>query len=234
MRFDVLTIFPKIFDSFKSQALIFRAQKKKLISIHAYNLRDWTSDNHQTVDGRPYGGGAGMVMLAEPIRKAVSDLRKRKAQKVKVVVFSAKGRKFEQSIARQWARLDRLILICGRYEGIDERVVKHIADEEISIGDYVLFGGEVPAMVVMEAVTRLLPGAVGKEQSIIDESFSANLVEHPHYSRPESIKLNGKNRRVPKILLTGNHKKIREWRWEQSIKSTKKYRPYLQNPKIDH
>ena len=229
MRFDVITIFPDFFTSFKNEALIARAQKKKLISIKAHNLRDWTTDNHKTVDDRPYGGGAGMVLKPEPILKAVNSLKlKTKNYKLKTVLFSPKGKKFDQAMARKWAKLDQLIMICGRYEGVDERVAKYIADEEISIGDYVLFGGEVPAMVVMEAVTRLLPGAVGKEESVANESFSpANLIEHPHYTRPETIKIKNKARSVPKVLLSGNHAKIEKWRSEESIKKTKKQRPDL-------
>lgn len=244
MRFEIITIFPQIFESFKNEALISRAQKKKIASINIHNLRDFTADNHKTVDGRPYGGGVGMVMMVEPILKAVRALRKLKTitQKSKVIIFSPKGKRFTQDIARKWSKLDQLIMICGRYEGIDERVAKHIADEEISIGDYVLFGGEVPAMAVMEAVTRLLPGAVGKEQSVKGESFSEDLfanlegtdqaeaegiLEYPHYTRPEIVKIDGKNRHVPKVLLTGDHKKIESWRREQSVKITKQHRPDL-------
>ena len=231
MRFDIITIFPKLFESFVKEALIARAQKKKLVSIKAHNLRDWTRDNHKTVDDRPYGGGAGMVMMVEPIMAAVKKL-KVKSRKSKVVVLSAKGKKFNQATARKWSKLDQLILICGRYEGIDERVANFIADEEVSIGDYVLFGGEIPAMVLMEIVTRLLPGAVGKQKSLEDESFKAvrgivkkqhaNFVEYPHYTRPEVIKIAGKSRQVPRILLSGNHKKIEAWRLAMSVKERKK------------
>ena len=263
MRFDIITIFPEIFNSFQSEALIARAQKKKIISINPHNLRKWTADAHQSVDDRPYGGGAGMVMMVEPILKAVMVLRKspppsipptrggkgknkrflpprwgRQGEGARVILFSAKGKKFNQSMARTWAKkYGQLILICGRYEGIDERVAEYIADEEVSIGDYVLFGGEVPAMVVMEAVTRLLPGAIGKQQSLADESFNgtsgiikqqkSGLVEYPHYTRPEVIKIEGKARSVPKVLLTGNHKLIQDWRREQSVRMTKKLRPDL-------
>ena len=221
MNFDIITIFPSLFNSFKNEALIARAVKKKIIKIKAHDLRRWTTDNHKTVDGRPYGGGAGMVMLVEPIMKAVGRLKskeKRAKRKTRVILFSAKGKKFTQATARRWSKLDQLILICGRYEGIDERVARHIADEEISIGDYVLFGGEVPAMTVMEAVTRLLPGAVGKEQSVQNESFTENLLEHPHYTRPEAVKIDGKIRHVPRVLLSGNHALIQKWRTEHSKK----------------
>lgn len=233
MHFDIITIFPRLFDSFTKEALIARAIKKKIIRITPHNLRKWTRDNHQTVDGRPYGGGAGMVMMVEPIMKAVAELKKLSHPslegrgKGRVILFSAKGKKFNQAAARRWAKYNQLIFICGRYEGIDERVASHIADEEISIGDYVLFGGEVPAMAVMEAVTRLLPGAIGKEESIKNESFSEGFLEHPHYTRPEAIKISGKVRKVPKVLLSGNHKLINEWRKEHSLKMTKKFRPNL-------
>lgn len=223
MRLDIITIFPNFFESFKNEALIARAQKKKLIAIGAHNLRDWTTDAHKTVDDKPYGGGAGMVLMIEPIMKAVKALKaKTKNKKTRVIVFSPKGKKFNQAVARKLSKLDQIIMICGRYEGIDERVAKYIADEEMSIGDYILFGGEVPAMVIMEAVTRLLPGAVGKQQSIEDESFKETkgvvkdqikkFLEYPHYTRPETVKINDKVRKVPEVLLSGNHKKIEEWR----------------------
>jgi tRNA (guanine37-N1)-methyltransferase len=231
MRFDIITIFPDLFENFKKEALISRAQVKKIIEINVHNLRNWTEDNHKTVDDRPYGGGVGMVMMVEPIAKAVKALRnfkfsilnfKNKTPKTKIIIFSAKGKKFDQAMARKYSKLDQLIMICGRYEGIDERVAKYIADDEISIGDYVLFGGEIPAMVVMEAVTRLLPGAVGKQASIEDESFKKlkgiekdmmeKYVEYPHFTRPEIIEIDGKKRVVPKVLLSGNHKDIEDWR----------------------
>jgi tRNA (guanine37-N1)-methyltransferase len=226
---EIITIFPKLFENFLKEALIARAQKKGLVAINTHNLRKWTTDNHQTVDGRPYGGGAGMVLMVEPIMKAVNALEKR--SRAHVVLFSAKGKKFNQATARKWAKKKRIILICGRYEGIDERVNKYIADEEVSIGDYVLFGGEVPAMVVTEAVVRLLPGAVGKQKSIEDESFKevggienkmmTEFIEYPHFTRPEKIKIAGKVRAVPKVLLSGNHKQIEAWREVESKKMTK-------------
>jgi tRNA (guanine37-N1)-methyltransferase len=230
MKFEIITIFPGLFENFKKEALIARAIKKKIIAINVHDLRRWTFDAHKSVDDRPYGGGAGMVMMVEPIQKAVRNLKfkvKSKERRARVILFSAKGEKFDQKAARRLAKYDQLIMICGRYEGIDERVAEFIADEEISIGDYVLFGGEIPAMVVMEAVARLLPGAVGKKESVADESFQTNLLEYPHYTRPEAIKIDGKVRRVPKVLLSGDHKKIEEWRREQSIKVTEKRRPEL-------
>ena len=233
MKFEVITIFPDFFESFKNEALIARAQKKGLISINTHFLRDYANDTHRSVDDRPYGGGAGMVMMVEPIQKAVQEIKKQGSQdstldiqkgrilkKTKVIVFSPKGKKFDQAMARRWSKLDQLIMICGRYEGVDERVAQYVADEEISIGDYVLFGGEVPAMVIMEAVTRLIPGAVGKQASLTDESFNSKgmmaklskRLEYPHYTRPEVFEINGKKTKVPKVLLSGSHKKIEEWR----------------------
>lgn len=211
MKFDILTIFPEIFKSFCEEALIARAQAKKIISINTHFLRDSGEGPHRKVDDRPYGGGAGMVMMAAPIASELKKIKKKK--KTKIIVFSAKGKKFDQAMARRYAKLDQLIMICGRYEGIDERVAQHLADEEVSIGDYILFGGEVPAMVVMEAVTRLLPGAVGKEESVQNESFmSPDFIEHPHYTRPEIWQ----NHKVPPVLLSGNHAKIAEWRKKKS------------------
>ncbi len=241
MKFNIITIFPKFFESFKNEALINRAQKKELISIGIHNLRDFADDKRGTVDDRPYGGGAGMVLMFPPIYKAVKSIKskvKSRKSKTKVIVFNPKGKKFTQEMAREWSKLDQLVMICGRYEGIDERVMTEVADEEISIGDYVLFGGEVPAMVVMEAITRLLPGAIGAQESLKDESFNEiegerekvkgkssfkletlNLKltkEYPHYTRPETVVVKRKKINVPEVLLSGDHKKIEEWRKNQS------------------
>ncbi len=217
-KFDVITIFPNFFESFKKEALISRAQKKNIISINTHNLRDFAIDKRGTIDDRPYGGGAGMVLLFEPIYKAVKKMKtKSSKKKTKIIVFNPKGKKFNQAIAKRWSKYDQLIMICGRYEGIDERVIKNVADEEVSIGDYVLFGGEVPAMVVMEAVTRLLPGAIGKQGSLKDESFNTpEFIEYPHYTRPEITTTKGKKLKVPDVLLSGNHKKIEDWRKKHS------------------
>jgi len=218
MKFDVITIFPKLFENFLNESLLARAQRKKLIKFGVHDLRKWTTDNHKTVDDRPYGGGVGMVLKVEPILKAVVSIKGsvvRSKRKQRVVLLSAKGKTFTQKDARRLAKYDQLVFVCGRYEGVDERVVKYIADEEISIGNYVLFGGEIPAMVVIEAVSRLIPGVVQKEESIINESFSdkeAQVKEHAQYTRPETIIINGKKRSVPRVLLSGNHAKIKEWR----------------------
>ena len=230
MKFDVITIFPGLLDSFLKESLLARAQKKRLLSVKAHDLRKWTTDNHKTVDDRPYGGGVGMVLKVEPIWSAVSTLKSKvkspargtgsQKSKVRTILLSAKGKTFTQRDARRLAKYDQLILICGRYEGVDERVAKYVADEEISVGNYVLFGGEVPAMVLIEAVSRLVPGVVAKEESIKNESFSdekAKEKEYPQYTRPEDVKLKVKSGKfkvlkVPKVLLSGDHKKIEEWR----------------------
>jgi tRNA (guanine37-N1)-methyltransferase len=225
MKFDVITIFPDLFEGFLSESLLARAQKKRLLKIKAHDLRKWTKDRHKTVDDRPYGGGAGMVLKIEPILRAVKSLRfKVKSKKNRVILLSAKGKTFTQKDARRLAKYDQIIMICGRYEGVDERVAKNIADEEVSIGNYILFGGEVPAMVMTEAVSRLIPGVIAKEESTKLESFSdkeAKTKEYPQYTRPEAIKLKVKSGklkvlRVPKVLLSGDHKKIAVWRERQS------------------
>lgn len=204
VRFDLITIFPALFESFKTEALIARGQAKKIISIHAHNLRDWTTDNHKTVDDRPFGGGPGMVMKVEPIMKAVAKVKNKKA-KNRTILFSPRGKTFTQSDAKRLAKYDQLIFICGRYEGIDERVADHITDEVISIGDFVLNGGEVAAMVVMESVARLLPGFIAKNES-------ASKFDHAQYTRPEVLTINKKAVKVPAVLLSGNHAKIEAWR----------------------
>lgn len=230
MKFDIITIFPDLFKRFVSESLLARAQKKKLIKINLHNLRKWTDDKHKTVDGRPYGGGAGMVLKLELIYKAVRALSSKfknqngKLRKDRIILLSAKGKTFTQKDARRLSKYDQIIFICGRYEGVDERVAKYVADEEISIGNYVLFGGEVPAMVMIEAVSRLIPGVVAKEESIKNESFTnGSNLEYPQYTRPEAIKLKIKNSKlkilkVPPVLLSGNHKDIEEWRAKNSKK----------------
>ena len=217
MIFDIITIFPDIFKSFLKESLIARAQKKNLIKINIHNLRKWTSDVHQTVDARPYGGGLGMVLKVEPIYKAVNAL-KRKAKsekrKTKIILFTPRGKKFNQKMAWQFSKFDQLILICGRYEGVDERVAKYIVDLELSIGDYDLMGGELPAMLLIETVSRLVPGVLGKPQLLKERvTKQKGFIEYPQYTRPEIFEIsNGKKIRVPKVLISGNHKKIAEWR----------------------
>lgn len=218
MKFDIITIFPNIFESYFNESIVKRARQKKLIQINIHNLRDYTSDKHRTVDDRPYGGGAGMVFMVEPILKAVADLKKKlsKKSKTKIILLSAKGKKFDQKMAKKFSKLNNLILISGRYEGVDERVAKHIADEEISVGDYILTGGELPAMVIVDAVVRLIPGVIAECSLERESFFKEKYLEHPHYTRPEKIVIGGKKRKVPKVLLSGDHKKIEKWREKYS------------------
>ena len=237
MRFDIITIFPDLFKNFSNESLLARAQKKRLLSIKAHNLRKWTSDKHKTVDDRPYSGGAGMILKIEPIFKSALSiknqvLRKNKKTKTRVILLAANGKTFTQKDAKRLAKYDQLTFVCGRYEGVDERVAKYIADEEVSIGNYVLFGGEIPAMVIIEAVSRLIAGVVAKEESIKNESFSdkeARVKEYPQYTRPEVfvpktsskykvLSIKEKKWRVPKVLLSGDHKKIECWRREHRTK----------------
>ena len=212
-QFDIITIFPGLFNSFLKESLIARALKKRIIKINIHNLRDWTSDRHKTVDDRPFGGGLGMTLKIEPIFKAVQDVKKKRG-KYKVVLFSPRGKKFTQQRAHQFSRSDQLIFICGRYEGVDERVAKHIADVELSIGDYVLMGGELPAMVVIETVARLVPGVLGKPQLLKERvTKTKGFIEYPQYTRPKVFSPKKEvTWKVPNVLLSGDHKKIDEWR----------------------
>jgi len=221
MQFDIITIFPEIFNSYLKESLIARAQKKKLIRIDVHNLRKWTKDRHKTVDDRPYGGGLGMVLKIEPIHRAVNSLIKRKAKnaKRKIILFTPRGKKFNQKIAYSLSKLDHLIMICGRYEGVDERVAKNIADMELSIGDYDLMGGELPAMIVIETVARLVSGVLGKPELLKERiTKGKGFIEYPQYTRPPKFFPKKFRRarpevwRVPKVLLSGHHKKIEEWR----------------------
>jgi len=211
MRFHLITIFPDIFDSYLHESLFKRAEKEKIISVRAYNLRDFTDDKHHKVDDRPFGGGPGMVFKVQPIYRAVEFVKskvKSKKPKVRTILFSTRGKKLDAKTAKRLSKYDDLILICGRYEGVDERVAKNIADEEISIGDYILSGGELPALVLMESVGRFLPGFLGKEESLEEVNGS-----FPTYTRPDVfVPRKGKRWSVPKILLSGDHKKIAEWR----------------------
>ncbi len=211
MRFDIITIFPEIFDSYLKESLVKKASVKGEIRVNIHDLRGWTGDTHKTVDDTPFGGGGGMVMKAEPIYKAVSSL-KEKDGKTRVVLFTPRGKRFNQKRATGLAEYSQIIMICGRYEGVDERVAKYIADEELSIGSYVLMGGELPAMVVLETVVRLVPGVVGKESFLKERKKGDGFVEYSQYTRPESIIINGKKRSVPSVLISGDHRKIAEWR----------------------
>ncbi len=234
MKFDIITIFPEMFNSYFSESILGRAQKEKLIDIETHSLRKYTTDKHQIVDDTPYGGGAGMIMKVEPIFNCVQNIKdvknKQKNVKTRVILFSAKGKRYTQRDAERLTEYDSLIFICGRYEGVDERVAEYIADEEISIGDYVLTGGEVPAMVLIDSVSRLIPGVLGNVKSLKEESHrnvrniqdnkitklikeqqiqqAKRYLEYPQYTKPEEF--NGW--KVPKVLLSGNHKKIKDWR----------------------
>lgn len=233
MKFDIITIFPNIFDSYFNESIIKRAKAAGAIEINTYNLRDYTKDKHRNIDDTPYGGGAGMVMRVEPIYNAVTALKsqfpisnfqsisnvqdsndkKIREIKTRVILFSAKGKRFTQADAHRLSEYDQLIMICGRYEGVDERVAENIVDEEISIGDYVLTGGEIPAMVVVDSIARLLPGVLGNDQSAVIESHSEEgYLEYPQYSKPEEFE----GWKVPEILLSGNHGEIEKWRKEHS------------------
>ncbi|OGD57029.1 tRNA (guanosine(37)-N1)-methyltransferase TrmD [Candidatus Beckwithbacteria bacterium RIFCSPHIGHO2_12_FULL_47_17] len=222
MKIDIITLFPKLFDSVFSESLIKRAQTKKIAAIKIHNLRDWSIDKYKTVDDKPFGGGPGMVLKVDVLDRAISGLRS-KIPDPRIILLTPQGQTFNQKIAQRLSSYKNLILICGHYEGYDERI-RTLVDEEISIGDYVLTGGEIPAMVIVDAVVRLLPGVVGKEASLLEESFSQNLLEYPQYTRPEKYK----NRPVPPILLSGNHAEIKKWREEQSKARTKMRRPDLQ------
>lgn len=227
MQFDIITIFPEMFNSYFNESILARAQKKKLIKINIYDLRKYTIDKHKTVDDTPYGGGAGMVLKVDSIYRILRDLKiiksdgsknKKNIVKTRIILMSAKGRRYNQEIVKEFSELDRIILICGRYEGVDERVIEYLADEEISIGEYILTGGEIPAMIIVDSVSRLIDGVVGKKESVLKESFSRKgYLEHPHYTKPEIFSPNKKTRwQVPKVLLSGNHKKIEEWREKHS------------------
>ncbi|MFH1621647.1 MAG: tRNA (guanosine(37)-N1)-methyltransferase TrmD [Candidatus Omnitrophota bacterium] len=224
MRIDIITIFPDIFNPILGESIIKRAQKKKLIKIVVHNLRDYSKDKHRKIDDRPFGGGPGMVFRPEPIFDAIKAIKsKSKGRKVKVILLTPQGKKLDQKLAQKLSRCKHLILICGHYEGIDERVRLRLVDEEVSIGDYVLTGGELPAMILVDVVTRLIPGVLGDKNSAKHDSFCDGLLEYPQYTRPA----NYKGLKVPRILLSGNHKKIDKWRKEQECKITKKKRPDL-------
>jgi tRNA (guanine37-N1)-methyltransferase len=250
LRFDLITIFPEFFTGPLDYGIVRRAREAGIAEVHVHDLRGWTHDRHKTVDDRPFGGGEGMVLKPEPIFEAVESLLGKNftaegaegTEKTAVVLLSASGRLFRQETARRLAELERIVLICGRYEGVDERVAEHLATDELSIGDFVLSGGELPAAMVVDAVTRLLPGALGNEDSSVNESFSANenagalsgppsavsnsnssLLDCPHYTRPEDFR----RWKVPAVLLSGNHEQIRRWRREAALAKTRRNRPDL-------
>ncbi len=228
MIFHVLTIFPEFFRGPFEHGVVARAREAAAIEIRVHNLRDWTGDRHKTVDDRPFGGGEGMVLKPEPLFQAVESIWPERDSSRRVVLLSAQGRQFDQRAARRLAAARELLLICGRYEGVDERVAEHLADEELSIGSYVLSGGELAAAVVIDSVARLMPGVLGNEDSRVFESFGASedelgILDCPHYTRPAEFR----GWKVPEILLGGNHAAIREWRRQAARAKTARLRPEL-------
>jgi len=220
MKIDVLTLFPAMFAGPLDESIVRRAREAGLLDLKIHNLRDWTHDRHKTVDDRPFGGGPGMLLKVEPLFEAIESLQR---EKTRVILLSPSGRKFDQSIARELTQQDDLLLVCGSYEGFDERVREALADDELSIGDYVLTNGALPAMVVIDAIARLLPGVLGDDESSHDESFSHGLLEYPQYTRPAEFR----GMKVPEVLLSGNHAEIEKWRREQAKLRTEKQRPDL-------
>jgi tRNA (guanine37-N1)-methyltransferase len=208
--FDVITLFPELFTEHLNRLPFKKGLENNLISINLHNLRDHAIDKHGTVDEKPYGGGTGMILMVEPIHKALENIQ----NKERVVLLSASGRKYDQKTARDLLTSSQITLICGRYEGVDARVAEHFATDVISIGDYVLSGGELPALVIMESIVRLIPGIIEKEEAVVNESFTDGYLEYPQYTRPE----NYKDMKVPEVLLSGDHKKIEEWRKNNRIK----------------
>lgn len=226
MQIDILTLFPGMFKGVFEESIIKRARIAEKIKINIHNLRDWSKDKHRKADDKPFGGGCGMVMNCQPIFDAVEELSskfKAKSAKLRIVLLSPQGKKLDQKLAQKLSRNKHIILICGHYEGIDDRVRQALVDEEISIGDYVLTGGEIPAMAIVDAVVRLLPGVLGHKDSNKDESFSEGILEYPHYTRPAVYK----GLKAPEVLLSGNHDKIKQWRKEQARKITLQRRPDL-------
>jgi tRNA (guanine37-N1)-methyltransferase len=226
MRIDILTIFPQLFEAPFGFGIFKRAIDNGLVQINLVNIRDYTHDKHHTTDDYPYGGGAGMVMKPEPIFEAVEDIKNKmddKGANLPVILLTPQGRLFSHKVARELSQHQHIVLICGHYEGVDERVVEHLATDTISIGDYVLTGGELPAMVVADAVLRLVPGVLGSEDSPLDDSHASGLLEYPQYTRPSEYR----GWQVPEILLSGNHAQIAKWRREQIIKRTMEMRPEL-------
>lgn len=223
--FGVISLFPDMFFPFTQQGVIGRAVKSGKISVDTFNPRDFTHDRHRTVDDRPYGGGPGMLMMVKPLTDAIHAAKNIGGENSKVIYLSPQGKPLDQAGVKRLASIERTILICGRYEGVDERVIESHVDEEVSIGDYVLSGGELPAMVLMDAVARLVPGVLGHKASAVEDSFTDGLLDCPHYTRPEVLE----GQKVPEVLLSGDHEKIRQWRLMQSLGRTMQRRPDLLN-----
>jgi tRNA (guanine37-N1)-methyltransferase len=223
MKIDILTLFPDMFRGVFGQSILKKAEEKKAVTYNLVNFRDYADNKHQTVDDYPYGGGAGMVLKPQPIFDAVEDLKSKSTTNPRIILMCPQGERYTQKKAEELAKEDHLILICGHYEGFDERIREHLVTDEISIGDYVLTGGELGAMVVVDSVVRLLPGVLGNETSHIKDSFSTGLLEHPHYTRPADFR----GMKVPDVLLSGNHRLIEEWREKEALKRTWERRPDL-------
>jgi len=223
MKFHLLTIFPDFFDGPFRQGVVARAAQSGSLDIHIHDLRTWTHDVHRTVDDRPFGGGEGMLLKPEPIFDAVEAIWPARGSSQRVILLSAQGRRFNQQVARDLAGCSELLLICGRYEGVDERVAEHLVDDELSIGDYVLSGGELAAAVVVDCVARLLPGVLGNEDSSLNESFSGDILDCPQWTRPSDFR----GWKVPEALLSGHHAEIAKWRKQAAIAKTRRLRPDL-------
>lgn len=240
MKFSIITLFPEVFEPILNSSILKRAQKKGLVEFELINLRDFGEGRHQVVDDRPYGGGAGMVfkpdVLTKALKSIISKLPASPTQRgepttnyqLQTILTSASGKPYKQQAARQLSKLDHIIIVCGHYEGVDQRFIDKYVDQEISIGDYVLTGGEIPAMVITDSITRLIPGVLEKPEATINESFSTNLLEHPQYTRPEEFE----EEKVPEVLLSGNHQEIARWRNKESVKKTQRLRPELLNKKL--
>ncbi|BDG48072.1 tRNA (Guanine37-N(1)-) methyltransferase [Parageobacillus thermantarcticus] len=222
MRIDILTLFPNMFTGVFNESILKKAQEKKAVSLNVINFRDFADNKHKTVDDYPYGGGAGMVLKPQPIFDAVAHVTK-DSERPRIILLCPQGERYTQKKAEELAKEDHLVLICGHYEGYDERIREYLVTDEISIGDYVLTGGELGAMVIVDSVVRLLPGVLGNEASPVHDSFSSGLLEHPHYTRPADFR----GMKVPDVLLSGNHRLIEEWREKQSLKRTFLRRPDL-------
>ena len=222
MRIDIITIFPEAFTPLEV-SIVGRARERGVLEVHVHDLRDYTADRHRQVDDTPYGGGPGMVLKPEPFFAAVEAIRKETQGEPRILLPSPQGRPLTQAVLREFSRAPHLLILCGHYEGIDERVAEGLGAEEISVGDYVLSGGELPAMVIVDGVARLVPGVVGDEQSVAAESFSGGLLDFPHYTRPPEFR----RMRVPEVLLSGHHEAIRRWRRKEQLRRTQRRRPDL-------
>jgi tRNA (guanine37-N1)-methyltransferase len=223
MKFDIVTIFPRMVEAGLAEGVISRGVERGLLDIKVHDLREYTVDRHRSVDDVPYGGGPGMVMKPEPLARAVEDIRARRGDPDTVVLLSPQGRRFSQAEAARMSALRHVALLCGRYEGMDERIRTLVATEELSIGDYVLSGGELPALVVVDAISRLVPGVVGDTRSVEEDSFSRGLLDYPHYTRPSEFS----GAKVPEVLMSGHHEQVRRWRKKTAIQRTLERRPEL-------